>query len=80
MNVKVRCKKQAEESFKDRLPNHWLIKDEGEYKVYGARVFGEGFVKWALSQGGNMEILEPQQLRERMKDELEKMYGLYVKV
>ncbi len=80
LNVKVRCKKQAEEAFKDRLPNHWLIKDEGEYKVYGARVFGEGFVKWALSQGGNMEILEPQQLRERMKDELEKMYGLYVKV
>ena len=70
LNVKVRCKNQAAEAFKDRLPNHWLIKDEGEYKVYGARVFGEGFVKWALSQGCNMEILEPRQLRERVKAKL----------
>ena len=77
LNVKVRCKKQAEEAFKDRLPNHWLIKDEGEYKVYGARVFGEGFVKWALSQGCNMEILEPRQFRERVKSEIKKIYDLY---
>ena len=77
LNVKVRCNKQAEEAFKDRLPNHWLIKDEGEYKVYGARVFGEGFVKWALSQGCNMEILEPQHIRERLKIEIEKIYWLY---
>lgn len=77
LNVKGRCKNQAAEAFKDRLPNHWLIKDEGEYKVYGARVFGEGFVKWALSQGCNMEILEPRQLRERVKSEVDKMYDLY---
>lgn len=77
LNVKVRCKKQAEEAFKDRLPNNWLIKDEGEYKVYGARVFGEGFVKWALSQGSNMEILEPRQFRERVKSEIKKIYDLY---
>lgn len=80
LNVKVRCKKQAEEAFKDRLPNHWLIKDEGEYKVYGARVFGEGFVKWILSQGNNMEILEPQHIREWLKTEVEQIYNLYVKV
>ncbi len=80
LNVKVRCKKQAEEAFKDRLPNNWLIKDEGEYKVYGARVFGEGFVKWALSQGCNMEILEPRNIREQLKTEVEQIYNLYVKV
>lgn len=48
--------------------------------MYGARVFGEGFVKWALSQGCNMEILEPRNIREQLKTEVEQIYNLYVKV
>lgn len=77
MNVKVRCKNQAVEAFKDRLANNWLIKDEGEYKVYGARVFGEGFVRWALLQGNNIEILEPKSLREKFLKEISNILALY---
>lgn len=77
LNVKVRCKNQAVEAFKDRLPNHWLIKDEGEWKVYEARVFGEGFIRWALSQGSTIEILEPVSLKENFIEEVKRINTLY---
>ena len=77
LQVKVRCKNLAVEAFKDRLPNHWLIADEGEWKVYGAKVFGEGFIKWVLSQGSSIEVLEPLKLRERIIQEINLIKRLY---
>lgn len=77
LQVKVRCKNLAVEAFKDRLPNHWLIADEGEWKVYGAKVFGEGFIKWALSQGSSIAILEPVKIRDKLVKEIKCLKKLY---
>ena len=77
LNIKVRCKNQSVEAFKDRLPNNWLIKDEGEFKIYGAKVFGDGFIKWVLSQGTNIEVLEPLILREKILKEVNQINDLY---
>lgn len=77
LNIKVRCKNQSVEAFKDRLPNNWLIKDEGEFKIYGVKVFGDGFIKWVLSQGTNIEVLEPLILREKILKEVNQINDLY---
>lgn len=77
LNVKIRCKNHAVEAMKDRMPNHWLIKDEGEYKTYKVKVFGEGFSRWALSQGDSIEILEPIDIREKLKQQIERLHTLY---
>lgn len=78
LQVKVRCKNLAVEAFKDRLPNHWFIADEGEWKVYGAKVFGEGFIRWALSQGSSIEILEPVKIRDKLVKEIKSLKELYL--
>ena len=77
LQIKVKCKNKAVEAFKDRLPNHWLIADEGEWKVYGAKVFGEGFIRWALSQINYVEILEPLSLRLEFLKALNKIVVLH---
>ena len=77
MTVKVRCKNYAVETFKDRLPNHWLIKDHGDYKIFSAKVFGNGFIRWALSQGDSIEIIEPIELRKKVLSEVNNILNLY---
>lgn len=77
LQIKVKCKNKAVEAFKDRLPNHWFIADEGEWKVYGAKVFGEGFIKWLLSQGNSIEVLEPIKLRKQFIAVVEHIMVLY---
>lgn len=77
LNAKIRCKNDAVEAMQDRMPNNWLIKDEGEYKIYKVKVFGEGFIRWALSQGDSIEILEPITIREKLKKHIECLNILY---
>lgn len=77
LTVKIRCKNCVIEAMQDRLPNNWLVKDEGEYKIYKAKVFGEGFIKWALFQGDNIEILEPKEIRDKLIQRIRDLNNLY---
>lgn len=78
LTVKIRCKNCAVEAMRDRLPNNWLVKDEGEYKIYKVKVFGEGFIKWVLSQGSNIEILEPIEIRDKLIEKVKDLGILYM--
>lgn len=80
LTVKIRCKNCVVEAMRDRLPNNWLVKDEGEYKIYKAKVFGEGFIKWALSQGNNIEILEPIEIRNKLIEKITALSNLYMSI
>ena len=51
---------------------------EGEYKIYKAKVFGEGFIKWVLSQGSNIEILEPIEVRNKLIKQIKDLNDLYM--
>lgn len=75
--IEVKCRNDLVDVFKDRLPNHWLIEDQGEYQILGAKVFGKGFIRWALSQGEAIEILKPVELREKVIDEIKKVNNIY---
>lgn len=65
LSVKIKCKNSVVETLKDRLPNYWLNEDCTDYKIFTIKVFGNGFIRWALSQGDNIEILEPVELRKK---------------
>lgn len=80
LTVKIRCKNCAVEAMRDRLPNNWLVKDEGNYKIYKAKVFGEGFIKWVLSQGNNIEILEPIEMRNKLIEKIKVLSNLYMSI
>ena len=68
LTIKVKCQNSLVTTFQNMVPDHWLIKDDSDFKIFGAKIFDKGFVHWALSQGTAIEILEPENLRQMMKD------------
>ena len=77
-DLKLKCKISSLEAVLDRLPNAEII-DKDAYVILKARIFGQGIVKWILSQGDNIEVLEPAELREKIIDETMKIINLYQK-
>lgn len=78
LTVKIKCKNCAVEAIRDRLPNNWLVKDKGKYKIYKVKVFEEEFIKWVLSQGSNIEILEPIEIRDKLIEKIKDLGILYM--
>ena len=74
--VKLRCKQSALEAVLDRLPNAEIL-EENDKIILKVEIFGDGLVKWILSQGENVEILEPINLREKVIEEVSKIVNLY---
>lgn len=74
----IDSKNCAVEAMRDRLPNNWLVKDEEDYKIYKAKIFGEDFIKWSLSKGDNIEILEPKEIRDKLINEIECLRKVYI--
>lgn len=42
-----------------------------------AEVYGNGIIMWLLSQGAQIEVMEPESLRKKMKDTIKKMAEKY---
>ena len=64
MRVKFRYFGVSIEHVLDRLPTAKAIKrDVGVYDV-SAEVYGDGILIWLLSQGSQVDVMEPQKLRE----------------
>lgn len=65
------------EAVLDRLPTARIVSEKGGVKLIEAEVYGKGILMWLLSQGENVEIVRPKELREEMKKKLETMLKLY---
>ena len=61
----------------DRLPTAQIIKEEEDGYILKAEAYGKGILMWLLSQGSMVEVLEPQSLREEMKQMLLEMLEKY---
>lgn len=61
----------------DKIPTAKIIEKRGNVKVIEAETYGTGINMFLLSQGKNVKVLEPKVLVEEMKNEVEKMMGLY---
>lgn len=75
--IKFRFTGRSIEAVLDKLPNAKIIKEnDGEY-IVNTKMFGKGIKMWLLSQGDAVEVLEPDNLREEMKEIVGKMESLY---
>lgn len=61
----------------DRLPTANVIQEMENGMVLEAEVYGTGIIMWLLSQGKNVEVLEPESLRNQMKKLLCEMLDNY---
>lgn len=63
----------------DKIPTARVVEKRGNVKVIEAETYGTGINMFLLSQGKNVKVLEPKELVEEMKNEVEEMRGLYIK-
>ena len=78
-NVRLACAPDVVEAVLDRLPNSRIAGTDGTRTVVTARVFGEGFLHWAMQYGDAVEILAPEILREKIRETLKQTQKLYEK-
>ncbi|SHK58877.1 Predicted DNA-binding transcriptional regulator YafY, contains an HTH and WYL domains [Selenomonas ruminantium] len=78
LEIKLRCKKSALEAVVDRVPKYEIIQEKDESVLLKVTAFGEGFIRWAAMQGESVEILAPQELRQRMGQWFTKVAEIYM--
>lgn len=61
----------------DRLPTARIIDAQGKKYTLEAEVYGDGIKMYLLSQGSWVKVLAPQEFREEMQAEAEKMLENY---
>lgn len=61
----------------DKLPTARIIDKVGDKKIIEAETYGTGINMFLLSQGSMVQVLDPPELIEEMKSELEKMVLYY---
>ena len=61
------------------MPNAKIISEDEYGTILRAQVYAKGTKMWFLSQVEYLEVLEPQSLREEMRETIGKMLGNYQK-
>ncbi len=77
MKVKFRFWGESLEAILDRLPTAKILEQDGKVTVLQAETFGRGIKMWFLSQAQYLEVLEPQEFREEMRETIRNMYENY---
>lgn len=77
MKIQFRFYGNSTEAVLDRLPTARIVKKEETFFLIEAQVYGTGIVMWLLSQGSKVEVLQPESLRQEMKETLLKMLARY---
>lgn len=61
----------------DRLPTAKIIEKTNEYYMVEAEVYGKGIVMWLMSQGKNVEVVKPKDLRIELKNQCIELLDYY---
>lgn len=77
VNIKLKYYGNNPEPILDRLPTARVVEQYKHEYIIDAEVYGKGCLMWILSQGSNVEILQPESLREEMKKTLLEMLERY---
>ncbi|WP_054768397.1 helix-turn-helix transcriptional regulator [Lysinibacillus parviboronicapiens] len=77
MHMKFIFKGVSPQAVLDRLPTAKMLSHKEGQCLFEAEVFGRGIKMWLLSQGANIEVLEPLELREEMIGIIQSMQQNY---
>lgn len=77
MHIKFIFNGSSPQAVLDRLPTAKILSNKDGHYLFEAEVFGRGIKMWLLSQGTNIEVLEPIELREEMIETIHSMQQNY---
>lgn len=79
IHLKLKYTGKSVNAVLDRLPTAEIISEsDGEWLIK-VDVYGKGILTWLLSQGDLVEVLEPSELREQIREIVNKMQKEYEK-
>lgn len=78
LTIRFRFWGESLEAVLDRLPTAKIIDQDEKGTVVEAQVFGRGIKMWLLSQAEFLEVLKPADLREEMKEAINRMSIFYL--
>lgn len=73
MDIKFKFWGESIDAVLDRLPQSKIISKNEDRYIVEAKVFGRGIKMWLLSQAEFLEVIEPLELRDDIKNTLSKM-------
>lgn len=65
------------EAVLDRIPTAIVIDKYNSKFLIEAEVYGEGIIKWILSQGANIKVLTPLEIKEKIINEAKNIVKIY---
>lgn len=65
------------EAVLDRIPTARVISNYDNKFLIEAEVYGEGIIKWILSQGANINVVAPLEIRDKIINEVKNMIEIY---
>lgn len=65
------------EAVLDRIPTSRVISNYDNKFLIEAEVYGEGIIKWILSQGANINVVAPLEIRDKIINEVKNMIEIY---
>ncbi len=77
MNIQFKYSGGNTEAILDRLPTARIISETDGVQLVEAQVYGKGILMWLLSLGDMVEVIRPKELREEMKEKINKMMEIY---
>jgi len=77
MRIQLRYTGHAVENLLDRLPMAEIVQQDERGYILNVEVFGEGILMWLLGQGDQVEILQPEIMRNKIKEKIKKLAELY---
>ena len=79
MKIKFKYTGKSIEHIIDRFPIAKIIDIDEDVYEFEVEVYGKGCLMWLLSQGENIELIEPENLREELIEKINKMSKIYSK-
>ena len=76
-NIKFECGNSALEATLDRFPTAKIVSEGESGKTLSTTAFVRGFNTWALSQGKNIKVLEPEWVKDAITQEVKDILDLY---
>lgn len=61
----------------DRLPTARVVEQYNNECTIEAEVYGKECIMWILSQADKVEVIQPKELRDEMKNTIQKMIKRY---
>jgi hypothetical protein len=76
--IKLKVQSHVVSYFEDQFPEHQFIEKTSNWSIYEIKVLNdEGALFWILSERNWVEVLEPIELREKLKAIIAEMAKLY---